>query len=107
LTTGAEFQALFRHGKRIDRPTLIVLWQDTEGPCRAGFAVSRQVRGAVHRNRAKRRLREAYRGARSAGAPPGSFVIIGRPSVLTAPFPTLVADLERAFAAISGTRRRR
>ncbi|PYM76423.1 MAG: ribonuclease P protein component [Candidatus Rokuibacteriota bacterium] len=59
LTTSTEFQALFQRGKRIDRPSMIVLWRETTEPRRAGFAVSRQIRGAVQRNRARRRLREA------------------------------------------------
>src|SRR5438132_9792171 len=66
LTTGADFQALFQRGKRIDRPSMTVLWRATEEPRRAGFAVSRQIRGSVQRNRARRRLREAYRAMRSA-----------------------------------------
>src|SRR5207244_9779992 len=43
LTSSADFQALFQRGKRIDRPSMIVLWQATDEPRRAGFAVSRQV----------------------------------------------------------------
>src|SRR3989449_4747064 len=65
LTTSAEFQALFQRGKRIDRPALIVLWRESTESTRVGFAVSRQLRLAVQRNRARRRLREDYRGARS------------------------------------------
>ena len=49
LTTSADFQALFRKGKRIDRPALIVLWRETDEPTRVGFAVSRQLRNAVQR----------------------------------------------------------
>ena len=41
---------------------LCSLWVPRRGPARAGFAVSRQIRGAVRRNRARRRLRAAYRG---------------------------------------------
>ena len=56
LTTSAEFQALFQRGRRIDRPALIVLWREATEPTRVGFAVSRQVKNAVQRNRARRRL---------------------------------------------------
>src|SRR5437879_2693807 len=45
LTTGADFQALFQRGKRIDRPSMIVLWRESRAPRRAGFAVSRQEIG--------------------------------------------------------------
>jgi ribonuclease P protein component len=104
LTTGAEFQALFQKGRRIDRPALIVLWREAAEPTRAGFAVSRQVRNAVHRNRARRRLREAYRASRDAAPACMALVVVGRPAVLTEPFGALAAQLRGALAAIPGAR---
>jgi ribonuclease P protein component len=104
LTTSAEFQALFQRGKRIDRRSLIVLWRDAEEPRRAGFAVSRQVRGAVERNRARRRLREAYRKTREAAPARTALIVIARPAVLTAAFPALVSELRDALQAIPGRR---
>jgi len=104
LTTSADIQALFQRGKRIDRPSMIVLWSATAEPRRAGFAVSRQIRGAVQRNRARRRLREAYRAARVAAPAHAALVIIGRPASLHAPFATLTGELREALAAIPGLR---
>jgi len=104
LTTSAEFQALFQRGKRIDRPSMIVLWRATDEPRRAGFAVSRQVRGAVQRNRARRRLREAYRAKRDAAPTHAALVIIGRPAALRRPFTALADELHDALAAIPGSR---
>ncbi|PYN03195.1 MAG: ribonuclease P protein component [Candidatus Rokuibacteriota bacterium] len=104
LTTSAAIQALFQRGKRIDRPSMIVLWSATAEPRRAGFAVSRQIRGAVQRNRARRRLREAYRVARAAAPSHAALVIIGRPASLRAPFATLTSELGEALAAIPGSR---
>jgi len=100
LTNSAEFQALFRRGKRIDRPLMVVLWRETAEPRRVGVAVSRQVRGAVGRNRVRRRLREAYRRARGAGTRRNDLVIVGRPGVLRAPFETLVGELRGVLAAV-------
>ena len=104
LTTSADFQALFQRGKRIDRPALIVLWRETAEPTRAGFAVSRQLKSAVQRNRARRRLREAYRASRDAAPPRAALVIVGRPAVLREPFTGLTAQLRGALAAIPGGR---
>ena len=101
MTTSADFQALFQRGKRIDRPSMIVLWRETVVPRRAGFAVSRQVRGAVARNRVRRRLREAYRAARDAAPPGVDLVIVGRPGALRARFAALVAELRAALATIA------
>lgn len=83
---------------------MIVLWRTTEEPRRAGFAVSRQIRGAVQRNRARRRLREAYRTMRDAAPTHAALVIIGRPAALRRPFATLASELHDALAAIPGPR---
>lgn len=83
---------------------MIVLWRATAEPRRAGFAVSRQIRGAVQRNRARRRLREAYRVTREAAPTHAALVIIGRPAALREPFATLASDLRAALAAIPGPR---
>lgn len=81
-----------------------MLWQPYEGPRRAGFAVSRQIRGAVRRNRARRRLREAFRAVR--GAAPGGvrLVVIAKRRALDAPFGAISEELRGALAAIPGSR---
>jgi ribonuclease P protein component len=104
LTSSAEFQALFQRGRRIDRPALIVLWREADEPTRAGFAVSRQLKTAVQRNRARRRLREAYRASRETAPARTALVIVGRPAALTAPFAALAGQLRDALAAIPGAR---
>ena len=101
MTTGAEFQALFHRGKRIDRPALLVLWREMGHPRRVGFAVSRQVNRAVDRNRLRRRLRSAYRVARNAAPASADLVVVGKRRALDAEFGALVGDLQGAFAAMA------
>lgn len=60
-----------------------------------GFAVSRQIRGAVPRNRARRRIREAYRQVRARMVDDVALVVVGRPSAATRPFSELVEDMQR------------
>jgi ribonuclease P protein component len=81
-----------------------VLWREADGPTRVGFAVSRQLRNAVQRNRARRRLREAFRATRAAAPAWAALVIIGRPASLTASFESLVGQMRQALAAIPGAR---
>ena len=81
-----------------------MLWRDTPEPTRAGFAVSRQLKNAVQRNRARRRLREAYRASRDAAPARAALVIVGRPAALREPFAGLAAQLRTALAAIPGAR---
>jgi ribonuclease P protein component len=101
LTTRAEFQALFQQGKRVERASMIVLWRPTAGERRAGFAVGRQIKGAVQRNRARRRLREAYRAARDLAPSRVDVVVIGRGAALTAPLGTLIEEMRDVFLVIA------
>jgi ribonuclease P protein component len=101
LTKGAEFQALFQQGKRLERPTMIVLWRTSGGSRRVGFAVGRQIRGAVSRNRARRRLREAYRAARLDAPARVDLVVIGRATALTATTSRLIEEMRAAFRTMS------
>ena len=82
---------------------MIVLWRETAESRRAGFAVSRQVRRAVDRNRARRRLREAYRAARPAAPALAALVIIAKAAALREPLRTLIDEMRAAFAAIPGS----
>ena len=94
LRRSAEFQAVFQHGSRLERPSFVALWRRAETR-RAGFAVSRQLRGAAKRNRARRRVREAYRQVRASIAPDVELVVVARPSAARRPFPELVEDMRR------------
>ncbi len=107
LTGNRDFQAVFRQGTRIERPSLVVLWKENGRASRVGFAVSRQTRRAVRRNRARRRLREAYRAARGAEPTYGDLVVVARRLALICPFDALVRDIRSALGAIAGRRRAR
>jgi ribonuclease P protein component len=101
VTSSAEFQALFQKGKRIERPALVVLWREAPGSPRAGFAVTRQL-GAVGRNRVRRRLREAYRTARSAAPSGVALIVVGKARAQTVPFGVLVGQLRDALTGLRG-----
>jgi ribonuclease P protein component len=68
---------------------------------RVGFTVSRKVGGAVVRNRARRRLRQAAERVMADQAADGrDYVLIGRRTTIERPFEDLVADLETALARL-------
>ena len=74
-------------------------------PVRVGYTTSKKVGNAVHRNRARRRLREAVAAVFPAQAKPGfDFVIIGRKTTVTRPFSTLIRDLETALKKLNAYR---
>jgi len=70
-----------------------------------GFAVSRRVGGAVVRNRARRRLREAYRRQQHVLRASVDVVFISRPVVLTRRFTDLLEEMRRTLEGLSRARR--
>lgn len=78
------------------------------GPVRVGFTVSKQVGGAVKRNRVRRRLREAVRLMPATGLLDGhDYVLIGRAAALQARFAEIARELDvalrRVHAALPAT----
>lgn len=100
LRHASEIQAVFQQGRREERRAFVLLWVPRPGPARAGFAVSRQIRIAVRRNRARRRLREAYRGLGAARPRGVNAVFVARAWALDAPMDELRIEIGRALAAV-------
>lgn len=80
VRTRADFDRVFKGGRRAGLPVLALHWtQDDAIAPRLGLAVSRKVDPhAVGRNRIKRQLRDAFRHLRSE-LPPGDYVVVARP----------------------------
>ncbi len=74
----ADFDRIFRDGRRVALPALALHWLGDSQPARLGLAVSRKVDPrAVGRNRIKRILRDAFRHLRPALAD-GAYVLVAR-----------------------------
>ena len=68
---------------------------------RFGFTVTKQVGGAVERNRIRRRLKAAVRGILPGHARCDfDYVLIARRPALDAAFPALVSDLVAALTRV-------
>ncbi len=68
---------------------------------RIGFTLTRKVGGAVVRNRARRRLKEAIRLAADLQIVPGrDYVLVGRIDAIRRPFDALQRDLVEAFKSL-------
>jgi ribonuclease P protein component len=88
----AEFDRIFKQGRRIAAPTLALHWLTEGAVARLGLAVSRKVSPhAVARNRIKRALREQFRALR-AGLPGGDYVLVARPGAATSSLTGLRAE---------------
>ena len=74
---------------------------------RVGFTATKRIGGAVERNRAKRRLREAARLLLPGLASPGfDYVLIARGGVTTRPWPRLLDDVKSALLRLAADRDR-
>ena len=108
LKRRADFLRLAREGKRSAAAGLVLqaapipaprttssdTTQDTGAAIRVGFTASKKVGNAVHRNRAKRRLRALVAAHLTSRAEPGhDYVLIARAATVERAYDALVGDL--------------
>ncbi len=99
LTKRAQF-LFVREGARVGRPNVVVeaRRRAETGPLGLGFTASKKVGGAVQRNRAKRRMREAARRLLpELGMAGVDYVLVARPQTVLAPWVALLDDLGNAL----------
>jgi ribonuclease P protein component len=119
LLRHSDFERVYKHGRRHFSASMTVFYLQRDesqakpgaihAGVRVGFTVGRALGGAVHRNRMKRRLREAVRLTRTSPGANADVVINPKKMVRTADFKTLLNEVRQAFVVIekklSGTRR--
>ena len=90
----ADFDAVYRHGKRRSNSHFTAFSKANDLPeSRFGFSIKRALGGAVVRNRIRRRIREVIRLHRQEISAGWDIVIHPKPNVAKAPFPVLAAEL--------------
>ncbi len=96
LVRKADFDAVYRAGKRRSSSHFIVFFRTNEQPqSRFGFSIKKTLGGAVVRNRIRRRLREMVRCHRLEIPAGWDVVIHPKSTVASAKFAALTADLLR------------
>jgi ribonuclease P protein component len=89
LRANEDFQRVRRHGRTWAHPLLVLAaapGPDPLGPTRLGVSTGKRLGGAVVRNRVRRRVREAVRGAYAELDPGWDLVFIARSAAAEAPF---------------------
>lgn len=105
LSRSRDFDTVYRHGRSAATRHLVLYAfarDDAEPEPRLGLAVSRQVGGAVERNRVKRRLRAAFD---EIGFPVGQdYVLVARAGLAETAeargFPWLVDEVREALGKL-------
>jgi ribonuclease P protein component len=94
LVRKADFDAVYRHGKRRSNSHFTVFSKANDLPqSRFGFSIKRALGSAVVRNRMRRRIREMIRLHRQEISAGWDIVIHPKPNVATAPLTALTAEL--------------
>jgi ribonuclease P protein component len=103
MRRGADYRVAVRTGRRVGRASLVLhlaAAEDSAGPARVGFVVSRAVGSAVIRNRVKRRLREVMH-RRVGELPAGALVVVrANPASAKASWPALRQDFDSALTRL-------
>ncbi|MCL6466047.1 MAG: ribonuclease P protein component [candidate division WOR-3 bacterium] len=98
--------ALVRSGKKVSGNALILSFhqqpehnQESIPPCRVAIHLSKKIKGAVVRNRLKRRLREIFRRNKNWFSPGFDYLFQARPSAVHLTFDQLKHELQHLACA--------
>jgi ribonuclease P protein component len=94
LTENRDFQRLYARGKSRVSPSLVMYVQRNRGPGnRLGFTTGKKIGNAVRRNRARRRLSEAFRLLEPKTRTGYDVVVVARARCLTQDFVKLQTEM--------------
>ena len=96
LKANSDFQRVRREGRSWSHSLVVLIASANNlAETRVGIAAGKSVGGAVKRNRAKRRLREAIRLAAPSLASGWDVVLVARPALPEAAWPEVVSALSQ------------
>jgi ribonuclease P protein component len=99
LTRSEDFKRVRQTGKSYAHPLVVLVVQSSQIPAhvRVGVTAGKTTGNAVHRNRAKRLLREAMRPYLTSFPSGWDLILIARPLLVTATLEDTRAALDNLF----------
>ncbi len=92
IKSSEKFTEIFTHGKRYNSKNILVLVKADE-KTKFGLAVSKKIKGAVKRNRAKRRLKEVLRLNKAVFPEHKNYILLAKPGIEKQNFQLLTEEL--------------
>jgi ribonuclease P protein component len=99
LTQSTDFKRVRRFGKSYAHPLVVLVVSPADSErTHIGIVAGQSVGNAVHRNRAKRMLREAIRPLLSKLKPGWNIILVSRKPILEAKLPEIQNNLQQLFS---------
>src|SRR5438105_13237125 len=100
LRRASEFSDVLQQGARLTGERMLVYIMPRDQGLRVGFVIGRRVGGAVDRNRARRRLKEAWRALAGRLRDGYDIVVVARPEIRETKTQELIPEMERLLWTI-------
>ncbi len=102
LAKRSEFDKVMREGKkkRVDTVCTVFFLPNGLNRKRLGIIASKKVGNAVHRNRAKRKIREVFRHIKNRISPAMDIVVISGKDLVALPLGSLAEKLSKTLLTI-------
>lgn len=99
IPSGA-FQAVYRTGRKAVGKRIILFFREGDESAVFAAVASRKIGKAVHRNRAKRLIREAFRTHQGRLRGRGAYIVIARAGISTAKSQDIAGELEKLLTRL-------
>jgi ribonuclease P protein component len=99
IRSSRDFDRIFKNGNKISSEHILVLYLQSD-TIKIGFTVSKKIKGAVHRNRAKRRLKEVVRLNQNLLPRNRAYIFLAKPGMERFEFKKVEKELVHLIAKI-------